>query len=235
MRKTTVLAVFVLVACGRLAALDTAKTLTLPAEGLKGFEIRAGAGFLKVTGREGLAAIEVRAEIVAKGVRDQDLDEFLADRVELTLEKRGDKAVLVSRIRDKFRLFDFESAVINLTVSVPKSLVLDVDDGSGSLDIEDVAGVRLDDGSGSIRISRVAGDVEVDDGSGGIEIVDVAGDVSVEDGSGEVDIRRVGGTVTVDDGSGSISIDDVAKDVRIVSAGSGGVDVSGVKGRVIRG
>jgi len=235
MRKAVVLAVFVLLAGGRLAALDTTKTLTLPAEGLKGFEIRAGAGFLNVTGREGLTAIEVRAEIVAKGVRDQDSDEFMKDRVELTLEKRGDRAVLVGRIKEKFRLFDFESAVINLTVSVPKSLVLEVDDGSGSLVIEDVAGVRLDDGSGSVRIVRVAGDVEVDDGSGGIEIADVAGDVSVEDGSGEVDIRRVDGNVTVDDGSGSVSIDGVGKDVRIISAGSGGVDVSGVKGRVIRG
>jgi len=235
MRKTAVLAVFILLACGSLAALETTKTLTLPAEGLKGFEIQAGAGSLKVTGREGLAAIEVRAEIVAKGVDDKDLDAFLKDRIELTLEKRGDKAVLVSHIRERFRLFDFESAVINLTVSVPKALTLDVDDGSGSLVIEDVAGVRLDDGSGSIRIGRIAGDVEIDDGSGGVEIVDVAGNVSVEDGSGEIDIRRVGGTVTVDDGSGSISIEEVGKDVRIVSAGSGGVDVAGVKGRVIRG
>lgn len=235
MRKTAVFAFLALLACGRLAASETTKTLTLPSEGLKVFEIRAGAGSLKVTGHEGLAAIEVRAEIVAKGVDEEDLEAFLKDRVELTLEKRGDKAVLVSRVKQKFRLFDLESAVINLTVSVDRSLTLDVDDGSGSLVIEDVAGVRLDDGSGSIRIGRIAGDVEIDDGSGGVEIVDVTGDVSVDDGSGEIDIRRVGGTVTVDDGSGSISIEDVGKDVRIVRAGSGGVDVSGVKGRVIRG
>lgn len=235
MKKTAFLAVFILLACGSLAALDTTKTLTIPAEGLKGFEIRAGAGSLKVTGSEGATAIEVRAEIVAKGVDDEDLDAFLKDRVELTLEKRGDKAVLVSRVKERFRLFEFKSAVINLTVSVPKALVLDVDDGSGSLVIEDVAGVRLDDGSGSVRIGRVTGDVEIDDGSGGIELFDVAGDVSVEDGSGEIDIRGVGGTVTVDDGSGSLSIEDVGEDVRIVSAGSGGVDINDVKGRVIRG
>jgi hypothetical protein len=235
MRKTAFLAVFILLVCGSLAALDTTKTLTLPAEGLGRLAIEAGAGTLKVTGLEGLAAIEVRAEIVAKGVDDEDLDAFLKDRIELTLEKSGDKAVLVARVREKFRLFDFESAVINLTVSVPKSLVLEVEDGSGSLVIEDVAGLRLDDGSGSVRVARIAGEVEIDDGSGGIEITDVAGDVSVEDGSGEIDVRRIGGTVTVDDGSGSISIDEVGKDVRIVSAGSGGVDVNGVKGRVIRG
>lgn len=235
MKKTAFLALSILLACGSLAALDTTKTVTLPAEGLKTLEVRAGAGTLEVIGHDGAAAIEVRAEIVAKGVDDEDLEAFLKDRVELTLEKKGDRAVLVGHIRESFRIFSFESAVINLTVSVPKALLLDVDDGSGGLIIEDVAAVRLEDGSGSVRIGRVAGSVEIDDGSGGIEIADVGGDVSIEDGSGEIDIRRVGGTVTVDDGSGSISIDGVEKDVRIVSAGSGGVDVTGVKGRVIRG
>ena len=212
-----------------------AKTLSLPAESLKGLEIRAGAGSLEVTGREGLATIEVKAEIVAKGVADKDMNAYLKDRIELTLEKKGDKAVLVSRVREKFRLFGFgDNAVINLTVTVPKTMGLDIDDGSGGIVVEDVAGVRIDDGSGSIRLSRIDGGVKIDDGSGGIEIDDVTGDVSVEDGSGEIDIRRVGGTVTVDDGSGSISIADVTKDVRIVNAGSGGLEIDGVKGRIIR-
>ncbi|MCK7499757.1 MAG: hypothetical protein MZW92_62160 [Comamonadaceae bacterium] len=59
---------------------------------------------------------------------------IIRDRVELTLEKRGDAAVLVSRVRDERRLFHFgDDAVINLTVSVPKTLALDIDDGSGSI------------------------------------------------------------------------------------------------------
>lgn len=235
MRKTAGLAVMIVLCCGCLAAFETTRTLSLPAESLKALEIRAGAGFLTVTGREGLAAIEVKAEIVAKGVSDKDLDAYLKDRIELTLVKKGDRAVLVSRVRGKFRLFSLgDEAVINLTVMVPKTLTLDIDDGSGSIGVEDVAGVRVDDGSGSIRISRIAGGVEIDDGSGGIEIEEVTGDVSIEDGSGEIEVRGVGGMVTIDDGSGSISIEDVAKDVRILNAGSGGVDIAGVKGRIIR-
>jgi hypothetical protein len=46
MKKTAILAVLILVACGGLGAFETTKTLSLPAEGLKGLEIRAGAGFL---------------------------------------------------------------------------------------------------------------------------------------------------------------------------------------------
>jgi DUF4097 and DUF4098 domain-containing protein YvlB len=235
MKKTVVLAMLIATGFGSLTAFETTKSLNLSAQGVRRLEIQAGAGSLTVTGREGLAAIEVKAEVVARHVRDEDMNGFLSDRIELTLEKRGEVAVLVSRVRDRVRLFRFDDdAVINLTVSVPKDMSLEIDDGSGSIVVEDLAAVRIEDGSGSIRIDRIVGAVEVNDGSGGIEINDVTGNVSVDDGSGEIRIHRVGGTVTVDDGSGSIDIADVDKDVRLVRTGSGGVDVSNVKGQVIR-
>ncbi len=235
MKKIVVLTVLLAAGLGSLTAFETTKTLDLSTQGVKRFEIEAGAGSLTVTGRDGLTAIEVKAEIVARHVRDEDMDGFLKDRIELILEKRGDAAVLVSRIRERLRLFSLDDdAVINLTVSVPKDMPLEIDDGSGSVVVEDLAAVRIDDGSGSIRVDRIAGEVKIDDGSGGIEIDDVKGNVSVDDGSGEILIRRVGGTVTIDDGSGSIDIKDVDKDVRLVRTGSGGVDVSNVKGQVIR-
>ncbi len=84
-------------AVGSLAAFETTKSLNLPAQGVRRLEIQAGAGSLTVTGREGLAAIEVKAEIVVRHVRDADMDGFLKDRIELVLEMRGDVAVLVSR------------------------------------------------------------------------------------------------------------------------------------------
>lgn len=235
MKRTIVLAALIAACASSLAAFETTKSLTLSAQGLRRLEIEAGAGSLTVTGREGLAAIEVKAEIVARHVRDEDMDDYVKDRVELTLEKRGDSAVLVSRVRERFQLFRFDdNTVVNLTVSVPKNLPLEIDDGSGSIAVEDTAAVRIEDGSGSIRIDRIAGEVEIDDGSGGIEIDEVSGDVTVDDGSGEIRIRRIGGTVTVDDGSGPIDIAGVEKDVRLIETGSGGVDVSDVKGRVIR-
>jgi len=236
MKKTIVFLVLCVVLAGAVSAFETTKTLNLPAQGITRLDIRAGAGSLAVTGREGLAAIEVRAEVVAPDVRDKDMEEYIRDRVELTLEKRGDVAVLVGRIRDSGRLFHFgEDARIDLTVTVPKTMALDIDDGSGDLVVEDLAAaVRIEDGSGSISVVRVAGNVRIDDGSGGLEVSDVTGDVTIDDGSGEVRVRRVGGTVTLDDGSGGIDIEDVEKDVRLINTGSGGVDVSRVKGQVIR-
>ena len=235
MKKTVLLVALIGLVFGSLAAFETTKSLNLPAQGIRRLEIQAGAGSLTVTGREGLTAIEVKAEVVARHVPDEDMDGFLKDKVELTLEKRGDVAVLVGRVRERLRLFSFgDDAVINLTVLVPKDMPLEIDDGSGSIIVEDLAAVKIDDGSGSIRVDRIAGEVEIDDGSGGIEIDDVKGNVSIDDGSGEIRVRRIGGTVTVDDGSGSIDIRDVEKDVRLVRTGSGGVDISNVKGQVIR-
>src|SRR5512142_132442 len=104
MKKMLVLAALAVMSLGSLAAFETTKTLTLPADGLRGLEIRAGAGSLTVTGRDGLKAIEVRAEIVVRHVGDKEMDRYLSDRVELTLEKRGDQAVLVSRMKERFRL-----------------------------------------------------------------------------------------------------------------------------------
>jgi DUF4097 and DUF4098 domain-containing protein YvlB len=254
MKKTIVFLALCVASAGALSAFETTKTLNLSAQDIRRLDIRAGAGSLTVTGREGLAAIEVKAEVVAPDVRDKDMEEYLRDRVELTLEKRGDIAVLVGRIRHEGRLFDFgENARVDLTVTVPKTMALDIDDGSGDMVVEDLAAaVRIEDGSGAIRVARVAGNVriddgsgevvvervegnlEIDDGSGGLEISDVTGDVTIDDGSGEILVRRVGGIVTVDDGSGGIDIEDVEKDVRLINSGSGGVDISGVKGRVIR-
>lgn len=235
MKKTVVLASLILLVCGSLAAFETTRTLSLPAAGVQGLEVRAGAGSLTVTGRDGQTSIEVKAEIVARHVRDEDMEEFIKDRVELTLEKRGDAAVLVSRVRERFRLFSFgDDAVINVTVLVPKAMTADIDDGSGELVVEDLAAAKIDDGSGAIRVERIAGDLRIDDGSGGIEIARIGGDVTVDDGSGGIRIRDVRGSVTVDDGSGSIDIDGVDKDVRLINTGSGGVDISNVKGKVIR-
>ena len=108
-----------------------------------------------------------------------------------------------------------------------------IQDGSGFTGIKKIGGnLELTDGSGGAEIESVQGNVEVKDGSGGIQIRDVRGDVEVEDGSGSMEIVHVGGNVVVDDGSGSITIRNVRRDVRIKEAGSGGVTIQDVKGKV---
>jgi DUF4097 and DUF4098 domain-containing protein YvlB len=209
------------------------RNLSLSAKGIDELEIDCGAGFLKVNGQKGLTEIKVEAEIVLEGKSEKSAEEFIQKYLKLSLKKRGSRAVLTSGFESYRSLFSFSNKLINLTVSIPVDMDLDVDDGSGYIRIEDIAGnLIIDDGSGSIEIVNAKGNVDVDDGSGEINIEGVSGDVSVDDGSGSIFIRNIGGNVTVRDGSGSITIDGVEKDVYIPSDGSGSVRVNNVKGKV---
>ena len=217
MRRSAFVVFFLAALAAAALAFEKTQTLSLPAEGLAKLEVTAGAGFLRVSGVEGARAVEVKAEIVVSGVADKDMDEYIKDHVELELRKAGRAAVLVGRIREHGFSFIPREARVDLTVTLPKSLAVEIDDGSGEIAVSDVAGgVRIKDGSGSIEVRNVGGGLWIDDGSGGISLT------------------KIGGTVTVDDGSGSLDIDDVGKDVRIRHKGSGNVNITNVRGKVIR-
>lgn len=229
------------------------QNLNLSTEGIGKLEITAGAGFLKVSGREGSGAVEVKAEIFVSGIGDKDMDDYIKDHIKLELRKVGGTAVLVSSVREHGFFFFHGNPRIDLTVTVPKTLSLKIDDGSGELSVNDIAaGVRIKDGSGSLRVEKIAGNLWVDDGSGelvvdgvegNVEIIDgsgetevrnVTGDLSIDDGSGGITLSKIGGNVTVDDGSGSLHIDDIGRDVYLRHKGSGGVDITNVRGKVVR-
>jgi len=194
--------------------------------------IDTGAGSLRVEGVDGLDAVEVRATIGIDGIRDEEkARELIAKRLTLTLERRGDRIELVTDF-DQGLWGTGRNAWIELDVRMPPTVPLSVDDGSGSIQVDNVrAAVRVDDGSGSIKV-RSVGPLEIDDGSGSIVAEDIAGDVDIIDGSGSIHVAGVAGSVTVDDGSGSITVRDVEGDVRIEDAGSGGVNISNVSGIV---
>lgn len=224
------------------------KELSLPAEGIKVLEIKCGAGFLEVQGREGLGKIEVTAEIVVKGASEEEAQKLIRKRAKLSLEKKGERAILVSNIHHSGSFFfSFKEKEINLTVSVPKNMPLKIDDGSGWVKIENIAGnvdlddgsgsmkivnitgeIDIDDGSGEIHVEKVEGNMEIDDGSGDIEMEDISGDVLIDDGSGRIDMKGIFGNVSIIDSSGSIHVEDVQGSVE-VSDGSGSININGVE------
>lgn len=221
----------------------------LSKNGIELLDIDCEAGFLKVYGVKDLNQIEVEAEMEIDISDKEDLEDFIKDNVRLSIEKRGNRAVLISHI-DNHSFFR-RHAQINLTVKIPQPMNLRVEDGSGWIEIKDIDGnLWVDDGSGDIDISNIRGDVEIedgsgetslnnisgyveiDDGSGELDIEDIRGDLNVDDGSGDMRITNISGNVFVTDGSGSIIINGVDKDVTIKEAGSGGLSIHDVKGKV---
>ncbi|MEW5900323.1 MAG: DUF4097 family beta strand repeat-containing protein [Acidobacteriota bacterium] len=231
--KALIIGVVLLISSLGLASQEV-KTLTLPAERILKLEISCGAGFLTVRGVEGLKAFEVKAEIYARGVDSDEMAEFIEDHIRLSLKEKGSTAVLVSEVEhDSF--FFSRDARIDVTVRVPLNMNLDIDDGSGSIDIENINGdVYIEDGSGELHVENIQGNLEIDDGSGELEVRGVTGNVEIDDGSGSITVSDVGGSVTVGDGSGSIDVDGVGKDLTLKETGSGGLHFRNVKGRVVK-
>lgn len=226
------------------------RELNMEAKGIQVLDISCGAGALVVEGKE-QQEIKVEAEIEIEGISDKKAQEFIKDKIELSLELKGTVAYLKSKINDSF--WGPKDTQVNLVVTLPPHLNLKVDDGSGStrlrhmdgdvsikdgsgsIEVSDTKGnLTIVDGSGSIDVRNIQGDVTVKDGSGGISAEKIGGDLTLMDGSGSIEVSGVDGGVLVDDGSGSIDIHDVEKDVTIESDGSGSCNISGVKGGVFR-
>jgi hypothetical protein len=198
------------------------KHLTLPIEDIERLDIDAGAGELNVIGVEGLQAIEVDAQIWAYSREGDDYS--------LSLESHGDDAQLIGKNR-RSKGFNFNfggSARIDMTVRVPKRLMLFIDDGSGDIKISNIQGkVSIDDGSGSIDIDKLGDDLSIEDNSGSIRVNGVEGKVDIDDNSGGIIVTNVKGKLYIEDGSGDIKVSDVSNSVKI-DDGSGNIDVSRV-------
>jgi hypothetical protein len=232
MRSLIVMAMFtVSLAHAGWSDYEEIRNLDLDADGISQLTINAGAGSMDVTGVKGLDKINVKATIV---VPDEDEDKALRvieKTIQLSLEESAGTAKLEAWFDSGLMSFGSRAYIV-LEVSVPQGMAVNIDDGSGSIDVVDLAGdLTIDDGSGSIDIRNVA-HVRIDDGSGSIDLVDVAGDVSIVDGSGSISIEHVQGSVTIDDGSGSIEVTDIDSDLIIVDDGSGGLRFTDIRGTV---
>ena len=248
--RTLVVCILIFLPAGALAEpLDETRRLELSVDGIQTLKIQCGSGFLTVIGVKGMDRIRATAQIIVRGIQENEFQNYLEKQLLLALEKRGSDAVLQADVKKSF-LKKIDSK-INLTVKLPSTLPVNIDDGSGSIivtnlsgglhinddsgsiDIVNMAGkIKVADGSGSIEIRDVRGNVEIQDGSGLIQVNLITGNVSITDGSGGITIQDVNGNVTITDGSGSIDIQEITQDVFINEAGSGELNIDGVKGKV---
>jgi hypothetical protein len=198
----------------------------IDAAGVKTLHVIARAGSLRIDGQANAGAIAVRGTACAS--RESALDD-----IQLKVGRSGASATVEAVIPESFNWLVGGQARLDLVLEVPQGVALEVEDGSGSIEIRHVASAAVRDGSGEMVIEDVAGEVRITDGSGGIEVRGAGSVVIDEDGSGGIDISGVRGNVLVkDDGSGSISVREVAGDFRVEDDGSGGISHTAVHGRV---
>jgi DUF4097 and DUF4098 domain-containing protein YvlB len=138
--------------------------LTLDASNLKGFDIDVGPGDIKITGKSNSDEILVEAKIYGKKLDDNDFT--------LSLNTRGSKATLEAHFTKDTKRNEY----IDLKVTMPNSLALDLNDRSGDVWIKSVnANVAINDRSGDIELSDIKGDLSIDDRSGDITVSHLGG------------------------------------------------------------
>ena len=249
--KTIILAAGITLALSAYAGKDLSfdRQLTLEASRIDGLEVDAGAGHMEILGAD-VDLITVEATIESdKYSNMEELEEAFADHMEFELKRDQGFALLKAKNKDKLMSFKSPEISIHLTIKVPQSFDLIVDDGSGHIKISDIDGsvevddgsghlelsnikdeVEIDDGSGHIELSNIQSTVEIDDGSGNVIAKDITGDFTIDDGSGEIKLKQMGGNVNIEDGSGAINAKHIAGNFT-VDDGSGSIDVTDLKGK----
>lgn len=206
------------------------RELGLDAASINELKLRARAGELQVRGNAAVTAIRVEGKACASSAE-------LLEGIQLTQSRSGAvQAVDVQMPETSGSWWGGSSyARLDLVVTVPARMALDIEDSSGDLSVENVASVRVDDSSGGIEISSISGSVEIEDNSGEIEVSDIGGDVLIpRDNSGDIRVEGVKGSVRVErDGSGSIRLRDVGGDAFVGEDGSGEIEFERIGGSAI--
>jgi len=222
---------------------STDRKASIDTTGAARIEIMARAGDLVVRPASG--------PVLTAGGRACASSKAYLDQTQLHVRRQGDVVQVQVQVPDEMKGIGLLYASLDLTVSVPAELPVEVTDSSGDVTLESVRVTKVLDSSGDISARALKGDVEIEDSSGDVRVEETAGAVRVSDSSGDVVIRgargvhipmdssgdividRISGDVRIDrDSSGDIRIADVGGSVDVLADGSGQVRVTGVKGAV---
>lgn len=232
-------------AWGDECKLTAQRTAGIDTQGAEQIVIRAGAGDLSVKGKSGTTRIEARGRACTN-------KEELLDQIQLSVRREGNEILVETTLpqrNDGSWKWGSRYAYLDVELTLPSDLPVRAIDSSGDATFSGLASLEVEDSSGDLDIERIAGELVVGDSSGDIEIEgagslrlrDSSGDVDVEDvrgnvlvvvdSSGDLHISRVGGNVDIEqDSSGSIRVEDVKGSVKVGSDGSGDIYANRVGG-----
>lgn len=207
------------------------ETKSMPVAGVETLETRLGSGDITVVTKEG-----PNAEFIIKRTykaTDADYGEKLLQDIVVTIKQEGSRIILEREEKHKIKpgkIFNgFVS--IDVTVTIPPGVALDVLTGSGDLEVDDRTGaILVRSGSGDVSIGKAGRGLDVRTGSGDVHLRSAVGPVKVFCGSGDFFASDIDGEVEATSGSGDISIEKLAGDASL-STGSGEISVASSTGK----
>ena len=125
----------------------------------------------------------------------------------LVIERSGGKlSVETSQHR-----WSGNSCRVHLDIKVPATISLDLKNGSGDLEVEDINGpLKFKLGSGNVMVQAMVTDLNGSSGSGDVRVSGLAGNVNLKMGSGDIwleySLPPARGAVKIKNGSGDSTI-----------------------------
>ena len=124
-------------------------------------------------------------------------------------------------------------ARLDLAGSIPDSVLVQLQVGSGDAWVTGASAMSADVGSGDVEARTIAGLVTVKVGSGDIELDDIGSLNVLSIGSGDVEAGRIRGDLEVGSiGSGDLEVRGIGGNPRVGSIGSGDANLYEVRGNV---
>jgi DUF4097 and DUF4098 domain-containing protein YvlB len=157
------------------------------------------AGDIRISTSEGEGNVTARAEF--RGVTSEETKQRAANYTLLVEE--SDSVVLV-------RQPDIPNVKVDLVISLPNSVSVEIRSASGDISVIDTRGAcRINARSADVRLRNLDGAVEVNVMSGDITLEDVTSpQVTLENKSGDQKLRRVKGNVFARTTSGDVELRD---------------------------
>jgi len=215
----------IVVASPSRADFHTQRQLSLDTNEINRLNVESGAGSLTIRGKQGINEIQLTADIYTSSDN--------RDNFELELNKSGDKGYLIAKIPSSSGFWVGNSPRIDIIVDIPQDMILDIDDGSGDIQLSNInASIDINDGSGGLSINQINGNIDIDDGSGQLSIDGVVGNINIVDGSGELSIDNIVGNIQIVDGSGEMQLKHIKGNVDIED-GSGGIYAQHITGSAV--
>ncbi|HZX71227.1 MAG TPA: DUF4097 family beta strand repeat-containing protein [Rhodanobacter sp.] len=226
---------------------EAPRNLQLDLAGVKSVQISVHSHDLHLVGSASSQGLSLTGRACAS-------DKSALEQLQVTQQRDGDqlRIDIGGNQHFSFSLFGSSYANLDVTVTLPASMPVNVGVGSGDADVRGVQELQSIVGSGDLHVRQVAGKFSTSVGSGDVDASDVgsldAGSVGSGDlkasgikgdakvgsiGSGDVTLHQVGGNVSAGTlGSGDLTVNGVAGDFTLGAKGSGDVNHSGVKGKV---
>jgi DUF4097 and DUF4098 domain-containing protein YvlB len=224
-------------AAAQFCRYSSERSASINAVGATRLVIEAGAGDLLVRGGNNLRTVEATGRVCA-------FKEAALAQVQISARREGTTLYVTTVQPETGGSFSWLNTTLDVAVTLPVSLSVEVKDGGGDLSIARVRSAKIEDGAGHIKVGQIAGDLVVSDGAGDIDIDQTVGKVTIErddagdiyiedvrrdvnvlfDTSGTLQVERIGGSVHIgQDSSGDIIIREVKGNARVDSDSSGDI------------